>query len=984
MRASLARWIADAETRHTIVDFSLSAHISQLDYLDHRSLDLYYSLVGELFDMLRGGGAESRAWLTLGQGLVSASRDLQNEAKSDAFFFAAVAFYSGGYPASAALTARDANPAHFELEVQRAAYDLLTRSSRPSSTSIVALVDAVRTGQVDALEMAVATAYEDTSRALAIGPDEWVAHRLHTALLERFRVANLRAVLPNGGASRWDRLVESFIDRSNPVWEFFPSQVEAIDAGLLSSNASYSLQMPTGAGKTALTEALIFNHLTDSPESRAVLLVPYRALAKELRGSVGRHLSSMGLQTRTIYGGTVPAPEEDEDLDSVRVFIATPEAMTGLLGAHPQLLATISLVVCDEGHLLDSGSRGIGLELLLSRLNARTPPPRTVFLSAIVPNVEEINAWLGGNDSTVVRSEYRPSIAEYATLRQTGTGQMRDVSLELHEPSTSVPAHSLPSFLSLPDFQYIKRSTGRRNTFNFDSTKTQAVAAARKSLSLGAVAIFAAEKGGDRGVVGLARELLKQLEAGLPLPIPVDHVHESAKLNEAIAYLSAEYGAAWLGTMTLEAGAAIHHGDLPQETREVLEELLAERVVPLVMCTSTLAEGVNLPIRTMVLYSVRRSTDGGAPAPMLARDIKNLVGRAGRAGASTRGLVICANAADWDAVKAVAEGQPGEAVTGALLGLVRQLRAALDSRQIPLSNELLDRAPALASLTDAVDASLIELIRDEIGADEFIDIAQQFASRTFAAARGNEVERAMLVEVFKQRAQNLVAMRASGRLAWVRESAAKPRLVDSVIDGLLPRVPDWTDIESPLDERLVNALVAWSLEQPGFRQEATVAFRGATVASIEDTLVGIVRAWITGHSFRQIAAAMEIEVDVLLRVHAKVVLFDTLTLIEQAVAIIRRRVEEGGESLAPAVDAFPDFLRFGVSTAPARELMARGIRHRRAAVELGRTIASNPLNIMTSTAAAARALLQDESTWRATLGDLVYDRTAADIGLRRA
>ncbi|WP_300594731.1 DEAD/DEAH box helicase, partial [Microbacterium sp.] len=274
------------------MDFSLSAHISQLDYLDHRSLDLYYSLVGELFDMLRGGGAESRAWLTLGQGLVSASRDLQNEAKSDALFFAAVAFYSGGYPASAALTARDANPAHFELEVQRAAYDLLTRSSRPSSTSIVTLVDAVRTGQVSALEMAVATAYEDTSRALAIGPDEWVAHRLHTALLERFRVANLRAVLPNGGASRWDRLVESFIDRSNPVWEFFPSQVEAIDAGLLSSDASYSLQMPTGAGKTALTEALIFNHLIDSPESRAVLLVPYRALAKELRGSVGRHLSS--------------------------------------------------------------------------------------------------------------------------------------------------------------------------------------------------------------------------------------------------------------------------------------------------------------------------------------------------------------------------------------------------------------------------------------------------------------------------------------------------------------------------------------------------------------------------------------------------------------------------------------------------------------------------------------------------------------------
>ncbi len=982
MRASLARWIADAETRHTIVDFSLSAHLSQLDYLDHRSLDLYYSLVGELFETLRRGGAEPRAWLTLGQGLVSASRDLQNEARSDALFFAAVAFYSGGYPASAALTAREADPSHFDLDVQRAAYDLLTRSLRPSSASIVALVNAVRTGRIDVLEAAVADAYQSTARALDVGPDEWVAHRLHAALLERLRKANLRAVLPNGSARRWDRLVESFIDRSNPVWEFFPSQVEAIDAGLLSSDESYSLQMPTGAGKTALTEALIFNHLIESPDGRAVLLVPYRALAKELRGSVGRHLSGMGLQTRTIYGGTVPAAEEDEDLDSVRVFIATPEAMTGLLGAHPALLETISLVVCDEGHLLDSGSRGIGLELLLSRLNARNPSPRAIFLSAIVPNVEEINSWLGGTDSTVVRSTYRPSIAEYATLRPVGSGQLRDVSLELHEPSTSVPAHTLPAFLSLPDFQYTKRSTGRRNTFDFGSTKTQAVAAARKALSLGSVAIFAAEKGGDRGVVGVARELLKQLDAGLPLPVPLSHVRDSVKLSQAVAYLSAEYGFAWIGTLALEAGAAIHHGDLPQETREVLEELVSARDVPLVMCTSTLAEGVNLPIRTMVLYSVRRSTDGGAPTPMLARDIKNLVGRAGRAGASTRGLVICANASDWESVKSVAEGQPGEAVTGALLDLIRQLQGALDRRDLSLSNELLDRTPALSSLTDGVDASLIELIRDELGAEEFVAVARRFAARTFAATRANDTERRLLVDVFTQRAQKLVAMRASGRLSWVRSSAAKPRLVDSVIDDLFPRVPDWADIASPLDEHLIKAFVSWSLTQPGFAREAETAFRGATLVSVESTLTLLVQNWIRGLPLIQIAQTTGLDINVLLRTHAKVVLFDLLTLVEQAVAILRQRMEELSEPLPTAVSNFPDFLRFGVSTGPARELMSRGVRHRRAAVQLGNEIVNDARSILTPNISAARSLLEDEDEWRARLGDLIYHQTVTDVRRR--
>src|SRR5690606_21401693 len=185
--------------------------------------------------------------------------------------------------------------------------------------------------------------------------------------------------------------------------------------------------------------------------------------------------------------------------------------------------------------------------------------------------------------------------------------------------------------------------------------------------TLGPVAIFAAQKGGDSGVVGLGNELLKQLGTGLDLPSPLDHTGDSALVESAVAYLSREFGNDWVGTRSLRAGAIVHHGDVPQETREVLEELVADRHIRMVMCTSTLAEGVNLPLRTMVLYSVKRSADGTAPVPMLARDIKNLVGRAGRAGSSTRGLVVCANPDDWEVVSPVAEGQPGEPVDGALI-----------------------------------------------------------------------------------------------------------------------------------------------------------------------------------------------------------------------------------------------------------------------------------------------------------------------------
>ncbi|AZT98079.1 DEAD/DEAH box helicase [Brevibacterium aurantiacum] len=984
MRETLGRWIADAETHYAIEDFRLEAQLSQLDYLEDRTTDLYYSLVGELFDMVRAGAGDPLDWASLGRALDSMSRELEEGARADALFFAAVAFYLGGYPASAVMMMRRADPQYWETEIQRAAHELLTRPANPVESATLALVDSVRSGTAHIVDAAVAAAQTGAAQALETGPEEWVANRLYLALLQRFQQTNLRTVLPDGTAGRWDPLVKSFLDRRQPVWDFFPSQIEAIEAGLLTSEQSYSLQMPTGAGKTALTETLIFDHLTRFPGSTAVLLVPYRALARELRGSVGEHLSTMGLRTRTVYGGTVPGAEESEDLDEVRVVIATPEALTGLVGAHPELLTTVSLVVCDEGHLLDSGARGVGLELLLARLKARTPSPRVVFVSAIVPNVEEINIWLGGSDQTVVRSNYRPSIAEFAVLRPTGAGGQARVGLELHEPSTSVSSYTLPDFLRPQDFHFTNPSTGRRNTYPYSSTKTRAVAAARKALTLGPVAIFAMEKGGDRGAVGLANELLKQLETGLDLPSPLDHVGDAALVESAADYLAREFGNEWVGTRSLRAGAIVHHGDVPQETREVLEELVSDRHIRMVMCTSTLAEGVNLPLRTMVLYSVKRSADGTAPVPMLARDIKNLVGRAGRAGSSTRGLVICANPDDWEVVSPVAEGQAGEPVEGALIDLIRRLQRALARAQQPLTNGVLEENELLFSLVDGVDAALIELIRDELGADEFAEVAETFAAETFAAAKGSDQEEALLLNVFGLRARRLVEMRDVGRLTLARATSARPRLVDRVIDDLIPRYSAWGTATSPLDPGLIGVFVTWALEQPGFQNEAETAYRNTEVTDVGASLAQLLLGWLEGRTFGDIAVRLGVSIDVLLRIHAKVVLFDLVTLIEQAVALIQEHATEFGEALSPVVAAFPDYLRFGVSTSAARELMARGVRHRSAAIALGADPAMlTPMSIFAPPRSIARELLDDEYTWLPRLGTLVYRRTVADVAVRR-
>ena len=468
-----------------------------------------------------------------------------------------------------------------------------------------ALLAALRDGNQAQIQNILAHSSSDAQDAVLVGPKEWIPSRLFEQLMQRFAATNIRAVLPDGNNSFWSPFIESLLDRTPPTWEFFPSQIAALQRGLLERTETFSLQMPTGAGKTTLCETLLYWHGKRNENSVAIMLVPYRALAAELRGSLIKRLNALGISSRCAYGGTVPTAEEVTDLNAVRVMVATPEALSGAFSADPDFFRRISLVICDEGHLLDSGERGVGLELLLARMRARSDGgPRTVFLSAIVPNIEEINAWLGGSLDSVVRSDYRPALAEFAVLRFTGNNQSLAVELDMHPHEPAPVRFQISPFLKREDFRWMNPATQRQNTYAFRSFKTLAIAAARKALPMGAAAVFAANKRGDQGAVGLAEELIKQLGLRLPLPEPATFSNPE-RVGHVLEYLNSEYGSQWVGTQMVRAGAILHHGDVPQETREVLELLLRQRYVRFAICTSTLAEGVNLN-RTLVLYSVQR------------------------------------------------------------------------------------------------------------------------------------------------------------------------------------------------------------------------------------------------------------------------------------------------------------------------------------------------------------------------------------------
>jgi ATP-dependent DNA helicase len=990
--ASLARWVADLDALGYVDVFPGTRIARRLEPVRDRFDDYYISLITELFDMMRRGQGTTDPddWALLGNALTDiATRERADMSAAagvstdDARLFGATAFHFGGFPASAYFVAQGMARDRDRVEDEQACFELLARPAALTSTTAIRLTTAIRTGNLAAIDDLRREATEHATAAFWLGPTEWIPAALRMRLLDRLAERNVRSALPEGSAESWNQLVASFLARRPPVWEFFPSQLQAIQAGLLSSTETFSLQMPTGAGKTALTETLLFHHARVDAGSAAVMIVPYRSLASELRTSLVRRLTAMGITARSLYGGSVPAADEAFELDTLTVLVSTPETLSGLIGANEAFYRRISLVVCDEGHLLDSESRGVALELLLARLKARQDPPRFVFVSAIVPNVEEINSWLGGRPDTVVVSDYRPALAEFAMLHEsTATGG--SIDLVMH-PEADVPTRfSLHGFLSGADFLWENPRTDRPNTYPWRTIKTRSVATARKLMGLGPVAVFAANKGGDQGAIGLAQELVEQLDHPLSLPRPIDHAVPE-KLDPVRDYVDREFGQDWIVAAALRAGAVLHHGDIPQEVREVLEGLVRTRSVSLIICTNTLAEGVNLPLRTLILYSTRRRTPAGRAIDLLTRDIKNLVGRAGRPGSSTRGLVVCANEGQWAAVRAVAEQQVAEPVHGALNQLLINLQRALARQPIDLTNAVLEATRELHPLVDGIDSTLIDLVTEEIGEDELIQIARQVASQTFAFEQATPASSDLLTSVFSLRATRVVEAREQGRLGWIRSTGARLRHIDSVVGDLMGRLPNWEARNDPRDAEFIEAVLSWALSQSDVQASLRDAYRLARdedTTAAEEAFGVLVRSWLDGERFVQIAARSQADVDDVVRIHASLLSYTLQTIVEQGLALLAMALAADNRAAGRAVRLFPEYLRHGVPGELARRLAAEGLRHRAAANQLGAALGRLGLDtdVDGPVGPSALGLLDEEpEQWQALLGPLVVENTRIDL-----
>ena len=464
--------------------------------------------------------------------------------------------------------------------------------------------------------------------------------------------------------------------------ELWPSQMLLGRAGLF-SGVSAIVQMPTSAGKTRSVEIVLRSGFLSGRTKLAVVVAPFRALCHEIGTSL-RHAfrdddvnvnelsDAMQLddlqQFAELLGTEAPT--------SQNILVLTPEKFLYVLRQTPTLVVEIGIVVYDEGHQFDSGSRGITYELLLTEIKALLPTAaQTILISAVIQNAQAIGEWLIGDGVQVVNgSGMLPtarSVAFASWIER--LGQL----MFFESDSYGQPDYFVPRVIEELKLARRPRERTDRHFPERGSSTDVALYLGIRLVPKGSVAIFCGRKDTASGMASRAVEVF---DRGFAIAPPAASANPD-ELRRMKNLVDGHFGDQSVTSRAASLGIFVHHGTTPHGLRLSIEYAMQQSLIKFVACTSTLAQGVNLPIRYLIVSGIHQ---GGEKIKV--RDFQNLVGRAGRSGMHTEGLVIFSDpdvfdkrrSESWKFDSSVELLSPdrSESTTSSLLELLAPLRSS--------------------------------------------------------------------------------------------------------------------------------------------------------------------------------------------------------------------------------------------------------------------------------------------------------------------
>ncbi len=921
MNEQLKNMMAEIESWESATEFGIPEDMWAGYQVRRRADDLYIGILSELFDTLRIEDVDARnavlselAKTLLVYSRSTATKYLNGVSISLNLLYCAATFYLANFPATATFLARKINLVDDFNDVESFLFHYLSRSLNENHLLDNTFLNILNNFNDESSYPFIELFEESKKLGLENDPRLFIASQLTLEVLSRYRAYNvwdcLRANIDDYDGTVWEPFLVS--DGSFPIWELFPSQMVAVESGILSdSNDVYSMQMPTSSGKTSLCELIIYNEVKCRAK-KVLFLVPFRALASEIKEGISKRLQNAGISVVASHGGNIPSRSEGVSAETADVLIVTPEKYAALVQSSPELEERFNTIICDEGHLIDDGTRGLQYELLLTKLIAvGESNKKLIFISAILPNVSEIHSWLGGQERTLAKSEYKPVECDFSFITpQTANSWQLEFNTIYQRPRS----YFLRSFLNQDDFRYLNPNTGRQNLVaNYKSYTSLACAAALKARRNGPVALFTTMKS-NNGISGLALKLISMCDLAVNVAREAPILSEN--LPRLIDYMSFQLGESYLLTRLLRYGFGFHHGDLPQEIRREMEGAIQGGVIDILLCTSTLAEGVNLPIRTLVVHTIKRF-DGDSLVPIPQRSIKNIVGRVGRAGKETRGRIIFANNEERGVVENVFRDSQMEAAYGSLFSLVRNLNQAVSSLNIQLSNEIFESQNVqFLSIIDRIDVALLDLIPQEVLVADIENYVERAIERTLAYQYADTDElRARVKEIFLLRTRHLQAQVPREQWPFLKNSGASPRFWRYVNEAnLLDRV-EWQSLSEVESDVWLNEIVLSTVDMP--------------TAMVEYDLVVLkqaVKGWMRGLTYSEISQSCNTDIEETLKLVGHTIGFQIQDgfnkLTQMAIS------KYGEEELSEISRNWSSLLQFGLGNLQQLDLFDRGATDR--------------------------------------------------------
>lgn len=403
------------------------------------------------------------------------------------------------------------------------------------------------------------------------------------------------------------------LKKSKMPSELWESQIAAVNGGLISNEYdSWGLATPTGTGKTALAQILLILFFNKNPGKKAFYIVPSKALATQVSSDLSNVLEPLGYKIAALGSHLTYNEKALEDPKEADLLVFTPEKADLILRIEKELLDDVNLVVVDEAHHIEAGTRGMLLEFYLWRVKQLVPKNcRIIQLSAVAPNINELVGWLSRDKiANSIKLDWRP-------------GKFRIGIYEVNDGKYSL------------NFGTAKNIEVRNNKFisnqNLYEDEVINIANLAHTLSKkGLVLVLAASKSKAEKIAKFIEELrcnfLKQ--------------NRQSELTYSMESLDAKLERELYAEVPLRNnisfGVAYHHGGLPSRVRYAVEQVIKEKKVNVVCSTTTLAEGVNFPFSTVIVESLIV----GKTSQLSPRELWNIAGRAGRFGVDSEGHCI--------------------------------------------------------------------------------------------------------------------------------------------------------------------------------------------------------------------------------------------------------------------------------------------------------------------------------------------------------